>query len=371
MKILCDRQQLTDAFAVAAAIVPQKTPKPIAKHVLVRTENDGLTFQATDFEMSARLHQESVKIKEPGAVLLPAKETHALLREITDPTITLESDEFRCTLKSGGGAFVLLGDDPEQFPKQITLAEGKELVIPAQKFLMMLRRTMFAAAREDSRYAVNGVFVQCKDATLRLVATDGRRLAMCYEHLDGDVPDAEMIVSLRALQALSRAIPDGSPENLKIVFSDNQAGFLIDKSGTASEVLLVSQLLDSRFPDYEGVIPKVAETTVDISKALLEANLRRVAVLSSGELRVVRFNFSSSSLELTAESSEVGRGDVIMDVDVKGAGGSIGFNPDYVLEALKVTDQEVVRLDMTDDETPAKFSLGESFTYVLMPISSG
>ena len=370
MKILCDRQQLSEVFGVAVGITPLKTPKPIAKNVLLRAEGETLTLSATDFEMSARLQLDSVKVKEPGQVLVPAKEMAALLREINDPTVTLESEDLRCTLRSGGGAFVLVGDDPAQFPAELEIKDGTTLRVPGTIFTDMVRRTAFAAAREDSRYAINGLLIQSKDDTLRMVATDGRRLALCYENLEGDAPEAEMIVSLRALQALSRAIPDNSSEELEIIFGENQAAFSFAKAGAASEFRLVSQLLDTRFPDYEGVIPKVADSTIDISKSLLESNLRRVAVLSAGELRLVRFNFSSSTLELSAESSGVGRGDATMEVDVKGAGGGIGFNPDYVLEALKVSDLETVRLDMTDEETPAKFTLGESFTYILMPISS-
>lgn len=370
MKILCDRQQLSEAFGVVAAITPLKTPKPIAKNVMLLAENDSLTFSATDFEMSAQLRLDSVKVKKPGAVLLPAKETSALLREITDPTVTLESDDLRCNIKTSGGSFVLVGDDPEQFPQQIKLTKGTRVRIAADRFLDMYRKTGFAAAREDSRYAINGLLIQCKESSMRLVATDGRRLALSYTQLDGDVPDAEMIVSSRALHALARALPENSKDELEVVFSDKQAGFSFPNTGFASDFLLVSQLLDSRFPDYEGVIPKVADTTVEISRSLLESNLRRAAVLCAGEVRVVRFQFSSSSLEMSAESTGVGRADVVMDVDVKGAGGSIGFNPDYVLEALKVSDLDMVRLDMTDEETPAKFTLGEAFTYVLMPISS-
>ena len=132
---------------------------------------------------------------------------------------------------------------------------------------------------------------------------------------------------------------------------------------------LVSQLLEYKFPEYEVVIPKAAETSIEIQRDQLEQNLRKVAVMSSGDLRMVRFNFSSSSLEMSAESSGIGRADLVMDVEVKGAGGSISFNPDYVLDALKVADLETIRLDMTDDSTPAKLTLGEAYTYVLMPIS--
>ena len=370
MKTLCDRPQVLEAFGVAASIAPLKTPKPIAKHALLQAEDDTLTVFATDFEMSVKITLDSAKVSKPGSVLLPAKETHALLREIQDPTVTLESEEARCTLRSGGGSFVLVGDDPEQFPRTIELQDGHKITLPAARFLELIRRTSFAAAREESRYSISGLLLECSESRLRAVATDGRRLALAYENLEGDVPECRMIVPLRALQALSRALPESGDAPIEITFSENQAGFSFGQAGSALRMLLVTQLLDSRFPDYEAVIPRAAETTIEMSRDLLESNLRRVAVLTSGDVRVARFNFGSSTLELTAESSGVGRADVVMDVDVKGAGGWIGFNPDYVLEALKVADYDVIRLDMTDDETPAKFTLGEAFTYVLMPISS-
>lgn len=363
MKFLCDRHQLQEAFGVVAGIVPAKTPKPIVQNVLVRADKAGLTLFATDFEMSARVHLDAAKVSKPGSALLPARETGALLRELTDPTVSLESKEFRCKLESGGGSYVLLGDDPEKFPREIALEGEKSLMVPAGSFVDMVRRTMFAAAREETRYAINGALLECKDATLRLVATDGRRLALSYANLASDAPAVKEVVPQRALQALVRAIPEGGEELLEILFGERQVGFRI------GNILLISQLLEANFPEYEGVIPKMADTTIDLSRDLLESNLRRVAILTSSDVRMVRFNFTSSSLELAAENAGVGRAEVTMEADVKGAGGSISFNPDYLLDALKVTDREVVRLDMTDDSTPAKFTLGEAFTYVLMPIS--
>ncbi len=369
MKILCDRHQLTELFAVAAGIAPLKTTNPVVKNALLRADENGLTLFATDFEISARLHLDSVKVKTPGTALLPAKETYALLRELEDATVTVETKDFKSSLHAGGGQFELVGSDPSDFPEKANLEEGHTLKLPAAEFLRMVRSTAFSAAREESRYAINGVMVEVRDSCLRLVATDGRRLALCYRNLDTDLPDVQMIVPLRALQALTKALPETGDEEVNIVFSPNQAGFLM-RPEASGETMLVSTVLDRQFPDYEGVIPRAADTTVEIPRTTLEANLRRVAVLSSGDVRLVHFRFSSSSLELSAESSGIGRGDVVMDVDVKGPGGTIGFNPDFVLDALKICELETVRLDMTDEETPAKLTLGESTTYVLMPISN-
>ena len=132
---------------------------------------------------------------------------------------------------------------------------------------------------------------------------------------------------------------------------------------------LVSQLLDTRFPDYEGVMPKSADTTIEVQKSVLEGALRRASILCSADMRMVRFDVSDQQMKMTAESSTRGRADISIDASVKGAGGSINFNPDYILEALRQSDLEEIRLDIKDDSMPAKFTLGESFTYVVMPIS--
>ncbi len=368
MKILCDRQQLHEAFAIVGGIAPQKSPKPIIQNVLLRAEADTLTFFATDMEMSARITIDSVKVEEAGKVLLPARETLALLKELNDPTVTLNSKDDRCNLESGAGSYVLLGDDPDQYPSESGLDDTQLIEIKVASFLEMVRRTTFAAAKEETRYAINGILLDFSDQTLKLVATDGRRLAFTYEHLalEGEMaktPDTRAVVPIRALQALSRALSDHSQETLRISFMANKIAFAV------GDLVLVSQLLENRFPEYEQVIPKHADSTAEISKNLLESNLRKVAILSSGDVRMVQFNFSTQSLGLSAESSGVGRADLSMDINLTGPGGSVSFNPDFVLDALKVSELETIRVDMADTTMPVKLTLGEAYTYILMPIS--
>src|SRR5215831_2505939 len=117
MKILCDRTQLQEAFAIVGSVVPVKTTKPILQNVLLTADEDGIALFATDLEMAAHVRLDAVKVHKKGRALLPARECAALLRELSDPTVTLEHTEQRCKIDSGGGAFVLLGEDPEQFPE--------------------------------------------------------------------------------------------------------------------------------------------------------------------------------------------------------------------------------------------------------------
>ena len=365
MKVLCDRTALLEADSVVSSVVPAKTTKPILQNVLLRADDDGITLFATDLEMGAKVRLESVKVSAAGSVLLPGKETTALLRELTDPTVTFESADLRCRIESGGGSFVLLGEDPEQFPSETSVSSGKRLDIEAGVMLRMIQETMFAAAREETRYAINGVLLDVGGGCVRLVATDGRRLAISYQN-DVDTGDDlafKVVVPLRALQTLARALSDDSKETLSVAVGEKQVAF------TTGQMQLVSQLLDTRFPDYEGVMPKSADTTIEVQKAVLEGALRRASILCSADMRMVRFDVGDQQMKMTAESSTRGRADISIDAAVKGSGGSINFNPDYILEALRQSDLEEIRLDIKDDSMPAKFTLGESFTYVVMPIS--
>lgn len=365
MKILCDRAALLEAVSVVSSVVPSKTTKPILQNVMLRADSEGISLFATDLEMAAKVRLDSVKVSKEGSVLLPGKETAALLRELSDPTVTLESSDLRCRIESGGGSFVLLGEDPEQFPAEASVKSGKRLDVPSGVLLRMIQETMFAAAREETRYAINGVLVDVGSGCVRLVATDGRRLAISYQnevHSEDDVA-FKAVVPLRALQTLARALTDDSKENLTIEVGEKQIVF------TTGQMQLVSQLLDTRFPDYEGVMPKAADTTIEVQKAVLEGALRRAAILCSADMRMVRFDVGDQQMKMTADSSTRGRADIAIDAVVKGAGGNINFNPDYILEALRQCDLDQVRLDMSDDSMPAKFTLGESFTYVVMPIS--
>lgn len=362
MKILSDRNALQEAVTVVSSVVPVKTTKPILQNLLVRADDDGITLFATDLEMAARVQLDAVKVAKKGSALLPARETAALLRELGDPTVTLESSELRCRIESGGGSFMLLGENPEEYPEESRGKAGKRIEIPAGQMLRMSQETIFAAAREETRYAINGVLLDCGAGCLRLVATDGRRLAISYQNLDTKV-EFKVVVPLRALNTIARALPEDGKEPLVIEVGDKQITF------TIGSTQLQSQLLETRFPDYEGVLPKSADTTVELPRAVLESALRRAAVLAPADMRMVRFEVGDGQLRLTAESSTRGRADVTVEAVVKGAGGSINFNPDYILEALRVCKMEHVRLDMSDDSMPAKFTLGESFTYVVMPIS--
>src|SRR5262245_27040002 len=255
MKILCDRTELQEAFALVSSVVPIKSTRPVLANVRLQAAEGELTLYATDLELTARVKLDAVKVSRKGTALLPARETAALLRELSDPTVTLETTEQRTRIEGGGGSFVLLGDDPEQYPQEATMGADKRVTVPAARLVRMVQEPAFAAAREETRYAINGVLLDLAAGWLRLVATDGRRLSLSYQNLRVGKTAFRAVVPLRVLSTLARAIPEGGKDDLTISVGENgkQIRFAFGR------VVLDSQLLESRFPDYEGVIPKAAE----------------------------------------------------------------------------------------------------------------
>ncbi|MGE0142538.1 MAG: DNA polymerase III subunit beta [Planctomycetota bacterium] len=364
MKILCDRQELQDAFAAVSGIPPVKSTKTVLQNVLLRAEPERVVFLATDNEMTARATLRSVKVSEPGSILLPCRETSALIRELSEPTVAIKASSDRCRIESGSGSFDLLSADVDQFPPEPKLQAEVELEVSMKDILQMYRRTSFACAKEETRYAINGVLIDFVDGCLRMVGTDGRRLALAYTNIATQAPRIRAVVPLRALNALTKAFADDSEAMLTIGIARSQIRF------EAAGNLLVSQLLDNRFPDYEQVIPKAAETVIEVDRQELERNLRRVAVLASNDIRMVALEFADGNLDMRAESSSVGKAHLTMAVDMKGKPVKMGFNPDFLIEALRVSELDTIRIDVVDGSVPIKCALGESYSYILMPIGA-
>jgi DNA polymerase-3 subunit beta len=224
----------------------------------------------------------------------------------------------------------------------------------------MISQVRYAAAREPSRYMINGVHVVVADGRLSLVATDGRRLATSETVDTGGGVNAAETVPLSAMEALRVSIAKGD-DRASIEFDTTMVRFCWGSN------VLVSQLLESRFPDYAAVIPKKADVSATVDRAELVDVIKRLKVHADSDLPLMSFDACPDRLSVVIESAAGGSGSATLTPTGKGIGtGQIGFNPGYVLDALKASDSADVTVSFTDAASPATFELG--FRYVLMPI---
>jgi DNA polymerase III subunit beta len=365
MKLVVKREPFTAALSAAAAVVPLRGARPSLKNALLVGDSDGnLEIQATDMEVGLRYKLKAESIQSPASLCLPCITLSGLLKECTEDIVTLETTGAKGVLTVGRDRFEVIGQESSDFPEVPSMGEGAALSVPAAELAKMIDRTIFAAAREQGRYAINGVYMQCKDKVLEVVATDGRRLAFCKKKLKSGSIDEGIIVPIKMMQEI-RKLCDNVPNGEEIQIAVRGRAVLV--SGSA--VTLSSLVVEGIFPKYQQVIPKDSDKEVTFKREALHHALRKAVFLTSDETRTVQLNFSPGTCLVEARSPDKGQAAVTVEAEYNGEQLAIGFNPQYLQDALKVLGSDTVRLELKDPARPGVLREGQDFLYVLMPVN--
>jgi len=362
MKVVCQREALLEALQVVNTAVVTRTPKPALQCVLMEAESNNLTLVATDLQVGVRYGLEHVEVKSPGRGLIPADRFLAIVRECPDKTLTLAVDGDTCRIDTSDSHFTLNTSDVESFPT-VPESDGPDgLKITAGTLRSMIHRTLFAAARESSRYAINGVLWAPEGKTLLMVATDGRRLAQVRSPLLAGASDITAIVPVKTMTLLDRCLAETEQE-VTVCFQENRIVAKLPR------VTLSSTLVEGTFPKYQEVVPHDTTMKVQLKTEALLSALRRAALLTTENSQGVCMQFSKKRLVLTGRAAETGEGTVELSIEYPYDDLEMGFNPHYLVEALRVVGTEDISLELKAAKTPALVRSGEDFLYVVMPVS--
>lgn len=370
MKVICDRTALLNAVTLVAGVVVGRTPTQVLKCIKLTAEDRTLTLAATDLEIGLRLDIEQVDIQEPGVVLLPADKLLQIVRACDDPTLTIHNDDHATHIRGADSHFKVFGYDPKDFPNIRAFGDIKvDCEVEAGNLQLLVSRTLFATASEHSRYAINGVLFERQAKKLRLVATDGRRLAVARGSCKTGEGNGSCIIPTKALNLLNRLIND--PDAIvKIGVEQNQIVFAVPT--TVGAAVLSSNLVEGAFPPFEDVIPKDQDKKATFDTAALSSAVSRAALLTNDESRGVRLSFASKRVTLTSRAPEMGEAEIHLDVqEYTGDPLEIGFNPQYITDALKVVESGQVMIELKTSSKPGVLKAGNDFTYVLMPVNLG
>lgn len=362
MKAICQRGGLLEAMQVVNTAIVARTPKPALQCVLVETDTESLTLVATDLQVGIRYRVEHVEVQEPGKGLIPADRFLAIVRECPDDTLSLAIEETSCRIDTSDSHFTLNTSEADSFPA-VPEGDGVDgLKINAGVLRSMAQRTLFAAAKESSRYAINGVLWASEGKKLVLVATDGRRLAQTQATLIAGKIEATATVPTKTMALLERCLTDPEQE-VNVRFEENRIVVVLPK------VTLSSTLVEGTFPKYNEVIPHDTNIKVRIKTESLRSAFQRSALLTTENSEGVRMQFNKDRLVLTGRAAETGEGKVELGIEYPHEELEIGFNPHYVLEALRVVGTEEVSLELKAGNTPGVIRGGDDFLYVVMPVS--
>lgn len=366
MKAICNRGALLDALNLTGNVVAARTPKPILQCLKLTVEDNALTVAATDLEVAIRYRDEQVQAESTGSTLVPADKLRDIVRESIDDTLSLEITGDTAHVRGQDSHFKIFTQKATDFPPIPDFEGEPEIQVAGQTLKKLIGQTLFAAAKESTRYAFNGVLVVAKAKKISLVSTDGRRLAMAKGDLaPGDKLDKEgkkAIVPTKALQLIEKLIDDPD-ELVGMQIRENQVIF------RTSHATLTSNLVEGQFPPYDDVIPKDADKKMTASTADFLSAIRRAALLTTEESRGVRLAFNKKGLVLTSRSPESGEATINFPCKYEGADIEIGFNPIFVVDALRVVNADEVSLEMLAPNRPGLLKAGADFLYVIMPVN--
>lgn len=369
MKTRLQRQELLEALTAISSLTGGRTTKPILSCGKLSTKDDALEVCATDGEAALRLAIPALAVERPGETVVVADRLLGIVRELADVELTLEADERHCVIRATGGTFKIYVQNPADFPP-VPVADGEpDLVVDGRQLRRMIELTLYAAARETSRYAINGVLWDKCGKQLYLVATDGRRLARAGGRLvAAHSADFDVIIPTKALAVFERVfVPPKDAEEwpVEVRVTPNQAILAADGR------LLSSALVEGRFPKYEDVIPKEHDKRATVDCAEFHAAVKRAALLTTEDSRAVRLSFSENQLVITSQSPEQGEARIELGIEYVGEPVEIGFNPSFLSDALKVLPYEQVQIEMQESARPGVISGGDKddFLYVVMPVS--
>jgi DNA polymerase-3 subunit beta len=359
------QDKVLSVLQAVAGIVERRHTLPILANVLIRKTGSTLQLTTSDLEIQIRTTAELDGDAGDYTTTVGARKLIDILRTMpADQTVSLESSAAKLILKGGKSKFTLQTMAAEDFPLVQEAANfGPTFSVPQKTLKDLLGQVSFAMAVHDIRYYLNGILFVAEGKQLSLVATDGHRLAFASATLAVDVPKQEVILPRKTVTELQRLLSD-TEGAIEMQFANNQAKFSFDG------MEFVTKLVEGKFPDYNRVIPKNHKNSITLGRSALLATLQRTAILTSDKFKGVRLNIDPGTLHVASNNAEQEEAVDELDIDYDGDSIEIGFNVTYLIDALTNMSQEMVKLELSDGNSSALFTIPDNatFKYVVMPM---
>lgn len=361
MKIKVSKENLLKGIQTVYPVVPSRSTLPILSHLLLEAKGDILQLTATDLEMGITT-KVPAEVVEEGAIAVPAKRLNDLIKELPNEVLQVNSKKNQqITMECGRGLFKIMGLAKEEFPK-LPPAPGHDAIVIDQGVLQaMLALTSFSVSKDESRYILTGILFTTKEGMLRLVSTDGRRMAMVERQPKTNVSgEHHKVVPEKALSELMRLL--GDEPTTKIQIKENQITF--DLGNTQ----LISRLIEGKFPNYEQVIPAESPNKLTVDREQFLLATRRISLWSTQESPSIRLDLRSGQMIISKQSPEIGEAHEDLQVQYNGPEFSIGFNPSYLIDVLKALPDGNVEMELPGPDRPGVIRTKDHYLYVVLPM---
>ena len=367
MKIEVDKTGFLSAFGVAVRGASTRSAVQTLAGVMVKAEGGHVELQATDLELGVRIKTEA-QVEREGSAVVPGRLLLDVVRSLPSERATVEyrSSQGDVAVTSGSASFHLRTLPSDEFPRLPDAGDTSTLALPAPAFVETVNRVARAASRDETRPHLTGVLVSASERELRMVATDSYRLSVKETPLEQAVDGSlEANVPARTLQELGRIAGSESAERIEIASLEHQVIF------TLGSVRLSSRLVEGRFPNHQQLLPESFEHELRVSTGELIEVVRRISLLAQKNAPL-RLRFSDGTLDVSAQTPDIGEASESLPVPFKGEALEIGFNPEFLREGLESAEADEVTLKLISPLRPGLIEAADdgagSFLYLVMPI---
>ena len=363
MKLNAGREVLLRPLQAVIGVVERRQTMPILTNVLLVAKGGQISITATDLEVELVAEAEA-DVESPGEITVPGRKLLDICRALPeDAQVSLSQSGEKLIVKSGRSKFTLTTLPAAEFPVVEDINAGQSIDVSQEVLGRLLEKTHFSMAQHDVRYYLNGLLLETSGNTLRAVATDGHRLALCEAELEGSsLPEQQVIVPRKGVLELQRLMSGEGA--LVIELGTNHVRIQLDA------IRFTSKLIDGRFPEYERVIPQDTSNSMLADRETLRSALQRTAILSNEKYRGIRLIMRDNGMVLQAHNPEQEEAEEELEIEYAGEEIEIGFNVNYLLDAFSAIESKTVNLAVMDGNSsclirePGK----EDCKYVVMPM---
>lgn len=366
MRFTISREKLQEGLTAVTASIPAKTTLPVLANILVETTDRGIRLSGTDLDIAVST-EVAADVEAPGAITIPAKKLSEIARELPPAPVRIAAaGEQRVTLDCGKSRFKILGLPRDEFPTFPSVKFNESWRVRSGELQQLIAHTAFAVSTEESRPILNGVLWELRPDSMRMVATNGHRLAkMDVPIKPSGAPASDLIVPPKALEQVRRLFP--ADEELEIARGENHLGF------RSPFTAVFTRLIEGPYPNYDQVIPKDNNRFAIADKAALTSALKRMSVIASDQTHRIKLSFNAGLLRFSVQTPDLGEAQDELPVRFTGDPLDIGFNASYLLETLRYMPTEEVRMTFKAPERaatiePEGWSEPASFLCLVMPL---
>ena len=364
MKIICQKINLLKSVNISLKAVPSKTTMPILECILIDATTNQIKFTTNDMELGIETIVDGI-IEEKGIIALDAKIFYEIIRRLPDNTVTIKTDEkLTATITCEKAKFTIPGKSGEDFAYLPLIEKEESLTISQFTLKEMIRQTIFSIASNETNKLMTGELFEIKNNYLKIVSLDGHRIAIRRMELKKDYADRKVVVPGKTLNEISKILFGDMEDDVRIYFTDRHVLFEFDQT------VVVSRLLEGEYFQIDKMISSDYNTKITINKKELQGCIERASLLiRESERKPIIINVTDGSMEMKIQSA-MGSMNEDIDISKEGRDIMIGFNPKFILDALRVIDDEEITMYLVNPKAPFIIKNDEqSYIYLVLPIS--